>query len=451
MAVPVDAQLSAARWLVYDAAMVEAVVRWRSLVQQFRPDVPPADMSLYVRPSLSCAEDIERDLFIDHTACMKFLLVGSRGGGKSTELRAISGLLRKSFTLAEIDLDQSGVTASTVSAYDLVYIAALALLKHLPSSEGARLFNDLATSYAGSERRNELGELAAALEGLAGFTGKLAVASAASGLLSGAAPVLAGGAGAIEATGTALRLVTGSGVVAETSPRGREIQKISNEIVAAVRTATSRPICVLIDGLEKINGESGDRFREVFEQTRLLADARWSAVIAAPPCTLTETNCVDGRGFATKPVWGFGPDDVTHVTDLIRRRFAQANVGQADIDDDGLAKIARASGGLPRHAVMATRAAILAAARDEAENLTEKHVESGISTLADSLGRGLNAVHIEQLAAVMSSGLLPGSHDAATLFADGRILASAPKPPSRMPVFHVHPLLRQDVSSRLPA
>lgn len=431
--------------------MVEAVVRWRALLQQFRPEVPPTDMSLYVRPALSCAEEIERDLVLDHTACMKFLLVGSRGGGKSTELRAISGLLRKNFTLAEIDLDQSGVTASTVSAYDLQYIAALALLKHLPPSDAARLFNDLAIVYAGREHRSELGELSAALDGLAGFTGTLAGAAAASGLMAGAAPVLTGAAAATSATGIALRLVTGSGVVAETSPRGRKIQKISNEIVAAVRSATSRPICVLIDGLEKINGESGDRFREVFEQTRLLADARWSAVIAAPPCTLSETNCVDGRGFSTRPVWGFGPGDLSHVKDLIRRRFALAQVGDMDINDLGLTKIAKASGGLPRHAVMATRGAILAAAGDDAENLGEKHVDAGISALADSLGRGLNAAHIEQLGAVMSSGLLPGSHDAATLFADGRILASAPKPPSRMPVFHVHPLLRDDVSSRRPA
>src|SRR5690606_27723841 len=74
--------------------------------------------------------------------------------------------------------------------------------------------------------------------------------------------------------------------VSEASPEGRKLQAACKNIAGDVRACPGAlPICVLMDGLEKMNGEANERFNEVFCRTRLLADAQWSAAIAAPPST----------------------------------------------------------------------------------------------------------------------------------------------------------------------
>lgn len=423
--------------------------RWRALLRELRPEFPPPDMRLYVKPGHGCADEVVRDFLADPTACPKFLLVGARGGGKSTELRAISEALKGKASLFEIDLDRSGVTASAISAYDLLYISALALLRRLPTQEAEPLFHELSLRYAGGDREAQkgLGDLATALGGVATFAGGAAALAATVGLVPGAAPLIGAAAGVVS---QGLRLLgRPSGVVAESSPQGRSLQEIADRIARTVREKDNNlPICVLIDGLEKMNGEAMERFRQVFEQTRLLADTRWAAVIAAPPSTLTETSSVDGRGYYTKPVWGFGPDHLDALKEMLVRRFMDAQIDPAQaVVQEGLRLIAERSGGLPRHAIMMARAAVIHALGESSPNLTQQHVDGGISEVARSLGRGLTADHIHVLQIVAKTGRLPKSERAATLYADGRILAYPPPPQSAIPRFVVHPLLHLDIAS----
>ena len=424
----------------------ELTQRWRILLSYFRPESPPPDMTLYVKPRRSCAEEVVYNLLAAPSANRKFLLVGGRGGGKSTELRRISHLLREKVVLAEIDLNRSGVLAAAVSAYDLLYISALALLKHLPEEDAEKLYEELATRYAGGdvEARKGLGKLSEALVGVADFTKSATETATALSLATGLVP----GAGMVAATlSVGLRLLSRpSDVVAETSPRGRSLQESAEKIARAVQQRVQRPLCVLIDGLEQMNGEAGERFRQVFEQTRLLADTQWSAVIASPPSTLTETSSVDGRGFSTKVVWGFGPDDLGALEDLLALRLRDAGFDPGkDVIPGGLKKMAEMSGGLPRHAVMMVRDAIAPAMREGSVRLEPHHIEAGIREVGETLGRGLNEDHLKLLERVARTGKLPGDEKAATLFADGRILAYPPQPPSVRPQFAVHPLLRADI------
>ncbi len=423
--------------------------RWRTLLSYLRPEAPPPDMALYVKPRRSCAEEVVRKLLADPEAYRKFLLVGAKGGGKSTELRAISQRLRSKMTLAEVDLDRSGVLAAAVSAYDLLYISALALLKRLPENEAQGLYDELSLRYAGGDTtaRQGLGKLGEALAGIADFAGMATTAASAAALAPGMVPVI----GAVTATmSKGLRLLSRpSEVVAETSPRGRSLQEIAEKIAQAVQAREQRPLCVLLDGLEKMNGEAGERFRQVFEQTRLLADTWWSAVIAAPPSTLTETSSVDGRGFSTKAVWGFGPDDLGSLVDVLAIRFRDAGFDpEKDVVAGGLEQMAERSGGLPRHAVMMAREAVTYAMDEGSPRLEPQHIEAGIREVGETLGRGLNEEHLRLLERVAQTGKLPGDEKAATLFADGRILAHPPVPPGMRPRFAVHPLLLADLEPR---
>lgn len=417
---------------------------WIQLKRLLDADEPPP-AELYVRPKRSCAQDIAEEIASDPQSKDKFLLVGARGGGKSTELREIGRLLRDDRELAEVDLDASGVSAVTVTAFDLVYLSSIAVLRLLNESQPKRasaLFESLKAAYSDEDEgdADNLGDFDAALAGLAGFAT----------LAADAAGALGGVPGAGTAVGTVMGALAGgirllpkrTGPIPETSPLGRGLQAVANQIGAEVAETLGRPICVLVDGLEKINGQSTERFRQVFEMTRLLADLPWAMVFAAPPCTLSETNSVDGRGFQTRPVWGFGPDDLGSLVEVLTKRLDVVGLrAEEHVSDGDLDRLVEESGGLPRHAIkMLWRAAELAR-RGKLEAIDAETIDAAIDYLGETLSRGLHTQHEEELRKTARSGLLSGSPEAATLFADGRILALPPEKGSRRSQFAVHPLL----------
>lgn len=432
--------------------------RWIRVLQNLRP-LEPSPEALYVEPRHGCAASIVTDFLIDPTACRKFLLVGPTGGGKSSDLRAVARKLRDKATLVMIDLDASGISAASVSAFDLLYMSAVQILRFVPRKDDAeKLFAELKAAYARGEE-DALGSLETSWEGLAQFADVSSKVAAGMGAVSTAAgvPIDVAAAGATAALGTGSAMLTQigtglrlrsrlAGVVAETSPEGRALQDICGKIARVCRSDGKPPICVLIDGLEKMNGEAGERFRQVFEQTRLLADTRWTSVIAAPPCTLTETNSATGRGYTVRPVWGFGPDDLGGLKTLLERRLFDVGADpERDVEAEQLDRIAQKSGGLPRIAIQIAYESIKLALLQDSAQLTAAHVDVGANQIAQLLGLGLNSDHLRLLVAVKLTGEIPGDEKAATLFADGRILAYPPLPPNPLPRFVVHPLLDNSV------
>jgi hypothetical protein len=420
---------------------------WRMLLQELDPNSPPRDMRLYVKPRHSSTDKVVRDLRANPTAFNKFLLVGARGGGKSTELRAIRDELRKDdFLLAEVDLDRSGIQAASVSAYDLLYLSGLALLKFIPDEEERQgHFEQLAERYAAGDKevKRSLGTLEAALAGTAQFATVAAAAATATGLAPGVVPAL----GSLATLGgTGVRLLGSKNFVAESSPLGRNLQDITDRIARAARGHHGgRPLCVLIDGLEKMNGEASERFRQVFVDTRLLINPEWAAVIAAPPCTLAQTYSVHEFGVRTYPVYGFGPDSLDQLVRLLKLRFKLAGLdpGRAVIDG-GLDKIATRSGGLPRHAIAILQVAVSRASNEGTNYLSWEQIDTGIYEKSLELALGLTDKHMEILAEVRRRSGLPGDL-AASLFSDGRILVHPPAEGRTRPQSVVHPLLLREV------
>lgn len=415
--------------------------RWRSLLRLLQPDRPPDNMNVYVSPAKSSAESICQGFTADPTARHKCLLVGARGGGKSTELREVFRRLDGHATRVTIDLDASGISAAAVSAFDLLYISGLALLKLVTDNERNALFGSLSKAYAGNDH-NALGEVNEAVAGLVSF------AQATEGFAAAIDVLATGGAvsTSINVVRQGLRLFGNSKeVVAESSPRGRTLQAVCRDIARLVHdTPGAKPICLLIDGLEKMNGEANERFRQVFCDTRLLADADWSMVIAAPPSTLTATNSATAVGYRIVPVWGFGPDDTDGLATVIKKRFQAADMDR-EVDEAQLRQLAEASGGLPRYAIQMTRHAVEQALLANAQRIKQAHVDQGIRQVGESLALGLTIEDFEILRRVDKGHLLPGGERAARLFADGRILAHAPAGNHRRPRFMVHPVLVPDV------
>lgn len=422
--------------------------RWKHLLRFLRPERPPEDMSLYVRPPRSSADSICAAFDADPTSFQKFLLVGARGGGKSTELRAVAQHLEDKATLATIDLDASGVSPSSLSAFDLLYLSGLALLRLLADAHKQTLYAKLTQAYGGNDAQ-QLGSWNEALQGLEEF------ASAASkvGDALGVTTILPGVSAAMGAVRQGLRLLSRrDGFVAETSPQGRALQAACAEIARNVRELPDNrgPLCVLIDGLEKMNGEANSRFEHIFCQTRLLADTEWMTAIAAPPSTLTKTNAAHSMGYKVLPVYGFdstNEGELEILINLLNRRFVIANLNpQQHVAEGQLGLIARMSGGLPRHAIQIAQAAVQHALQDDASRIEASHVEEGLRGEAETLGLGLTEEDLHVMAGVHRKNQLPGDERAAKLFADGRILAHPPVGRSSLPRFVVHPLLRDDVA-----
>jgi hypothetical protein len=402
-------------------------------------------MRMYVRPSKSCTEDIVARLGANPNAPQKILLVGSRGGGKSTELRKILGeLSQREFSVVLLDLDALGISPGSVSAFDLLYLCGLALLPLTEEKERAGLMDRLLLAYAGnSTRAQELGNQTELLKSLAGAferAGQVATAAGADAVFPGAAFIIG------NVLGTQLRLLAqDQAFISEKSSQGAGMLEACEAICHAVRRHPkqgTKQICLLVDGLEKMNGQSGERFRLVFESTRLLAAPSWRAVIAAPPCTLTQTSHVTDHGYKVLTVWGFvGAGDQDKLIQLLENRLeeGQLRVGQ-HITRAHLQTMAEKSGGLPRRAIQLAYETFQAAFAADAPSVDDELLTRGIQVLTEDLTRGLDLGSLKLLARVHRTKALPEASEAgASLFANGRIVA---RPGSFSgPEFFVHPLL----------
>lgn len=163
------------------------------LLGYFDPYRPVVDMREYVAPPRSVSSQVA--LRVPRESTGKYLLVGARGGGKSTELRRLASELskEKGLLVATIDLDGSGISATSVSAFDLLYLAAVSLLNRVePQEEREGCFEELKRAYVPEEmKRKQLGSVQEALSGLAQFAGLASSAAVATGGIAGPGPAIA--------------------------------------------------------------------------------------------------------------------------------------------------------------------------------------------------------------------------------------------------------------------
>lgn len=421
-----------------------------TLLKYFDPLSPVDDMRLYVEHPGAVSSELARRLLRERDG--KYLLVGGRGGGTSTELRRLAHALAGGgrHVVVTVDLDASGISAASVSAFDLLYLSSVAILRGL-AGEARREghFEALKAAYVerDAEKANKLGSVADALDGLAEFAGLAAGAATALGGAPGIAPAVAA-VGA--AAGKAIRLYPERKVVDATSPKGRELLRACTQIVQEVRAAAAmRQVFVVIDGLEKMNGEAPERFHEVFVLTRLLLDAPFAFAIAAPPSTLTSADGAGILGYSPHPVLGFVGDGRAALRRVIEQRVRQGGLELAQVFAVGaLEPLIEASGGLPRHLVQLVYEALIAAPSEGP--ITTEHAAEALRRLRAELNRGLDSESYDLLAKVRDRGELPSHPRVAGLFASSQVLAHPPNEAGRY-TYRVHPLLMPALEEVRPA
>lgn len=421
---------------------------WRELSRAFDPDRPPRELAWYVDPPGGIASALPREIAFDDQERIKYLLLGALGCGKSTLLRQVAERVRGTHLVVDIDLDASGVSASSVSAFDLLYLCSLGLLRHLPAERRRdELFHALRNAYAGKRDASVLGTVTEALAGLAGFAAAAGAASVALGGVAGGAPAIAAVVGAV---GTGLKLFGGGGEVIDvTSPEGRLLHEAAAEIARAVRASSGRPVLVLVDGLERMNGESEQRLRAVFEYTRLLTDADWPAVIAAPPASVLAVTSLDTRGYTSVVLPGFAHAGSPELRRALELRIQSVPGAAEAVASAALDVFVARSGGFPRHAMKMVRTAARRVGADGRGLLGVADAEAAAAELADSLALGLNEAHYEILREVMETHRLPDSDRVGELFAHARILMEAGRARGQGPRYFVHPLLEASVRGSL--
>lgn len=406
----------------------------------------PPGVDQYVEPKRSVVEDVVSEVVNATGQVTKHLLYGAVGSGKSSQLRAIARGLAHTMTLVDIDFDASGIAVGGISAFDIAYVIGVRTLRHVSAEHGRPLFAALTKAYAEDDSADvdALGGFEEALGGLAGFGG--AVSDGVKALQQTSAPVQVVTA-VLKAGHSLLKLRTKpAGLVAETSPRGRRLQEALEAIFEAARAAHGgRAIAVVLDGLEKTNGNADGWLRNTFEYTRLLTDTSVTIIAAAPPSPFGQTNSAASAGWTPRVVWGFAPDDFDRLTEALRLRVAHAGIEPGSLDDV-CAQLAHASGGHPRHAMLMLRYAVNSAMKAKRAMITADDVASATARMRDELAMGLTAGHYATLRKVQRDPQLPDDDLAMVLFRDGRLLVHPPVG-GRSYTFHVHPLIAEWVDA----
>lgn len=417
------------------------------LLRKLDPMRPVDDPSLYVERRDSVSRYVAQRVNLDPASTRKYLLVGGPGSGKSTELYNLASSLsmRNELLTVTIDLDRSGILASNISAFDLVYLAARQLLRKVPGTQHHSLLRELARAYdpkfrpSKSATADETADTLAEFSILAGTT-----AEALGGLPGGSV-----GTGAVaRLVGKGIKLLPGRPIVSESSPQGRALLEVCSEITRQARLAAKeRPVYVFVDGLEKMNGEAPQRFREVFVETLLLMNCPFGLVVAAPPCTLTSVDGAGALGYEVRPVMGFAGDTgSTSLASLFRKRAESVHLAPDEVLGDDLCDmLAQASGGIPRHFVQLLRESLTQTLLRNALAVSSDDADGAIRALGEELNRGLDEQAYQALAVVLSRGLLPTHERVPSLFGTARILALPPDEATHAHKYRVHPLLEAAV------
>ncbi len=423
----------------------------RRLVELCAVDRTPDDLdAIYVEPVESAAENIRRRIEALGPGEQHWLIIGGRGCGKSTEIRRLNRLLSGSGSVQSfvVDLDAARVNAADVTAFDLCYLIGLSLVGSLDGREREAAYRKLSAVYFGKDAtpalEQQLGALGRFAEG-AGTVGSIVVGSA------GGAPVAAAGLGlAAAAAGLLLRDRGKREVVHENSPAANAMLAAITEIHASARQKVGQPFVALVDGLEKMNGEAAERFRDVFERTLLLPKLPFAFVIAAPPSSMTKVTTLPDLGYQPVEVWSFTGRPGA-IGEMIKKRIRAAGLDAEEVLPEPLCRqVVAWCGGHARTAMYLMREAIPEMIVAGRSSLAAADLDKAHRVVGRRLNSALTGADARLLAGVRDSGMMACTTEAdedraSRLFESSQILAVPPSPPSTRTLFRVHPLVESEL------
>ena len=392
---------------------------FREVYQRFDPEGAPRRLEWRAaRPRSPACEILKRlELEIGQG---RFLVVGTVGTGKSTELlRIAEGRANRSFVV-QLDLVQHFDRVvgdlgalQRVSGWEVVFLAALAVARAARERLGFEFVDgalaDLASAWKRAAGKSQVPDIAQAETDLPKLAKSMVIlaSSAVGGTAAAAAAdtLLA----PLDTVDVKWRLPVGRAKKA-LDDQAVEVQTLlqaANVLINDIQHQLGRTVLLVLDGLDRI--ESREDAHALFGDSAILAHVQCNSVICAPFVLRHDTRLATVRGFEVKilvnePV--LAQDDparpgpgVDFMLDVFRRRTADL---RAPIGDALVRELAYRSGGRLRDFVKLMRELAGQVLLREGEAASAEDLEAALREQRLLLEAGLNTEHLRALREVMT-------------------------------------------------
>lgn len=428
---------------------------WREIYRRFDPEGPPQDGWIAPR-AYSPVDDIADDIGLRFGE-QKFMVFGTIGTGKSTELRRLAAKrAAEDFTLV-LDIYRfmeerlrDAPAMEHIAPWEIVQLIGLAIYRagaeklvlkwrdaETSALEGA--IRALAPGEDASTTRLDLMKLAQGVTTLVGLPG-----------LSVAGQVLEALGGATEDAPWKLRI----GRRAERSlddqdGRVRSLLSAVNLLIGRIQHE-HLPITLVVDGLDRMS--SVDATRRMFLDSRLLGELACVTLVTAPLAVHHEGMAASVRGFKPKvlanvPVFERPSGSAvlmateagrTFFRELLTRRLQGVCAVEALLSDGQLDAFAVASGGRVRDFMHLMQNLARAGGRARTRAVSDTMVATAIDERRRDLELGLDAGHLAVLREVMANPMqLPAAERTEELIRNQWLLPY----PNESLWWYPHPLL----------
>jgi len=391
-----------------DASMME---RWRPVVAAFNPRQPLSREEidgLYVTRPQAPFRRVLDDLRFEPDHAPLFVICGSHGSGRSTELACLDRHLHEDRAVIEVDLDRA--LPEPVSPVALLLVLGLAALK-------------AAEAWTADGQA-----LAAAIRRLDAAVATLTPANAPQGLFPVAE--LIEDVGAVTSISSPHKTSRHSALgthsmgqiiwhpeagraALEASDRARwAILRAVNHAFDTLQEAAGLPPVVLADDLDKLHHL--DDLLQVLGDPKLLTALTVPLVLTGPVNLLHSDRFHEVRRHArvlplynlpvVKPDHAPDPTGIELLLETVHRRQVFFQLPKLWIDEAALPLLARGSGGCLRDFVGLLRAAALAAYNEGAATLKARNAEVAVRASRHMLEFTLTERSVQQLKAVLATG-----------------------------------------------
>lgn len=392
----------------------EHTERWRQIFRAFDPRQPLSPElvdELYVERPQAASSRIINELQLDLDSTALYILCGSRGSGKSTELIRIQRRLRCERVILRLDLQQ--LLPEPYSPLGLILVLGLAGL-HAAESAGRsaediqharKEFEDAIKSLSQGEETLQLdvGQLVANLAGLVAVTAPT---------LGSAGAAVAGAAIVAKKVASATRLIWSRSVgrrALDASEQARfDILAAVNAILKLIRS-DGGPVLILADGLDKLTALP--ELITLLNDPKLLGSLDHPLVLTGPVNLLHNTEFNGLRSIATTaPLYNIAvrtrkgredPEGLKILEKIARQREQNSNFKTPWIESEALESLALSSGGSTRDFIELIRDSARDAWKSEESVIKNTHAINAVKTFRHNLQFPLNEHSVEQLRQVL--------------------------------------------------
>ncbi len=424
---------------------------WKQLYNLFNPAdrLEYDQQDLYVSRPRSVAGEIANLLNLQVEPTGKWIVCGSMGCGKSTELVRLAKVLENHYSVVALDMVRSlraDILINQVQASEVLFAIGAGAVQMAQEDLGHEvpeaMVDDLTNAFGGLLQERKGMDLGKLVQGVARFTANV--------VTTGGSPVGAAIGAADAATGAL------GGLTRSVKEGSAELEKLGLAVNAILDDLSAkRRLVVLVDGLDKVDDEG--RIRDLFVSSRILLMPRTQIVYTAPidlmlgPLWNTASSVFHGERLTNVLVNSPRRSDIEVSEQALNRgreamaamvaaRLQRAGLSLDEVFDQGsLDALVTASGGLVRDLIRLVRAAVLSALMTESPRIDLSTAENVITELRKEFEITLDTRTVDELRHVRANGEPSSSEKhVRDLFLGGYVL-----PYSNGRVwFEPHPILR---------